>query len=99
MVTDSGQIVVREQWDHPYKEGSSLFRFHISVANILHSHGGHLGTGIKSDLCTLCSFRNHCVSHKTWWEACIQTQNNNLWMLSSDTKQFNLSGLFPGLIK
>ena len=23
MVTDSGQIVVREQWDHPYKEGSS----------------------------------------------------------------------------
>ena len=42
MVTDSGQIVVREQWDHPYKEGSSLFRFHISVANIVqsavHSH-------------------------------------------------------------
>ena len=37
MVTDSGQIVVREQWDHPYKEGSSLFRFHISVANIVQS--------------------------------------------------------------
>ena len=27
MVTDGDQIVVREQWDHPYKEGSSLFRF------------------------------------------------------------------------
>ena len=37
MVTDSGQIAVREQWDHPYKEGSSLFRFHISVANIVQS--------------------------------------------------------------
>ena len=37
MVTDGGQIVVREQWDHPYKEGSSLFRFHISVANIVQS--------------------------------------------------------------
>ena len=37
MVTDSGQIVVREQWDHPYKEGSNLFRFHISVANIVQS--------------------------------------------------------------
>ena len=36
-MTDSGQIVVREQWDHPYKEGSSLFRFHISVANIVQS--------------------------------------------------------------
>ena len=34
MVTDSGQIVVREQWDRPYKDGSSLFRFHFSVANI-----------------------------------------------------------------
>ena len=34
MVTDSDWIVVREQWDHSYKEGSSLFRFHISVANI-----------------------------------------------------------------
>ena len=22
MVTDHGQIVVREQWDHPYKEGT-----------------------------------------------------------------------------
>ena len=31
VVTDSGQIVVREQWNHPYKEGSSLFRFHIST--------------------------------------------------------------------
>ena len=30
-------IVVTEQWDHPYKEGSSLFRFHISVANIVQS--------------------------------------------------------------
>ena len=29
--------MVREQWDHPYKEGSSLFRFHISVANIVQS--------------------------------------------------------------
>ena len=37
MVTDGGQIVVREQWKHPYKEGSSLFRFHISVANIVQS--------------------------------------------------------------
>ena len=37
MVTDSGQIAVREQWNHPYKEGSSLFRFHISVANIVQS--------------------------------------------------------------
>ena len=36
MVTDS-QIVVTEQCDHPYKEGSSLFRFHISVANIVQS--------------------------------------------------------------
>ena len=34
MVTDSGQIVVREQWHHPY---NSLFRFHISVANIVQS--------------------------------------------------------------
>ena len=25
MVTDSGQTVVREQLDHPYKEGSSFF--------------------------------------------------------------------------
>ena len=25
MVTDSCQIVVREQWNHPYKEGSSPF--------------------------------------------------------------------------
>ena len=32
VVTDSGQIAVREQWDHPYKEGSSIF---ISVANIV----------------------------------------------------------------
>ena len=32
MVTDNGQIVVREQWDHPYKERSRLF---ISVANIV----------------------------------------------------------------
>ena len=23
MVTDGGQIVVREQWNHPYKEDSS----------------------------------------------------------------------------
>ena len=39
MVTDNGQIVVREQWNHPYayKEGSNLFRFHISVANIVQS--------------------------------------------------------------
>ena len=37
MVTDGGQRVVREQWKHPYKEGSSLFRFHISVANIVQS--------------------------------------------------------------
>ena len=37
MVTDSGQIVVREQWNHPYKEGSSLFRFQVSVANIVQS--------------------------------------------------------------
>ena len=39
MVTDNGQnlIVVREQWDHPYKERSRLFRFHISVANIVQS--------------------------------------------------------------
>ena len=34
MVTDGGQVVVREQWKHPYKEGSSLF---ISVANIVQS--------------------------------------------------------------
>ena len=34
MVTDSGQIL---QWDHPCKEGSSLFRFIISVANIVQS--------------------------------------------------------------
>ena len=37
VVTDSGQIVVREQWNRPYKEGSSLFRFHFSVANIVQS--------------------------------------------------------------
>ena len=37
MVTDSGKIVAREQWDHPHKEGSSLFRFHFSVANIVQS--------------------------------------------------------------
>ena len=29
--------MVREQRDHPYKEGSSLFRFHISVANTVQS--------------------------------------------------------------
>ena len=37
VVTDSGQIVVREQWDHPYKEGSSLFTLIFSVANIVQS--------------------------------------------------------------
>ena len=39
VVTDNGQIVVREQWNHPYKEGSSLFRFHISdiVQSLQHS--------------------------------------------------------------
>ena len=36
-MTDSGKIVAREQWDHPHKEGSSLFRFHFSVANIVQS--------------------------------------------------------------
>ena len=36
--SDCSLIVVSlEQWDHPYKEGSSLFRFHFSVANILQS--------------------------------------------------------------
>ena len=47
MVTDSGQIV-REQWDHLYKEGSNLFRFHISVANIVQSSVSH---------------SEHCKSH------------------------------------
>ena len=42
MVTDGGQIVVREQWKHPYKEGSSLFRFHISIANIVQSSVSNL---------------------------------------------------------
>ena len=37
LLTDCGQSYYREQWDHPYKEGSSLFRFHFSVANILQS--------------------------------------------------------------
>ena len=36
LLTDCGQSHYREQ-DHPYKEGSSLFRFHFSVANILQS--------------------------------------------------------------
>ena len=47
MVTDSGQIVVREQWDHPYKEGSSLFRFHISVANIGRYESVDCSTGME----------------------------------------------------
>ena len=49
-MSDGGQIVVREQWDHPYKEGSSLFRFHISVANIVqsvHDAGSELNTIIN----------------------------------------------------
>ena len=42
--------MVREQWDHPYKDGSSLFRFHISVANIVqsvHDAGSELNTIIN----------------------------------------------------
>ena len=54
MVTDSGQIVVREQWDHPYKEGSSLFRFHISVANIVQSSVDMVGHGSSDHLTTPC---------------------------------------------
>ena len=48
VVTDSGQIVVREQWDHPYKEGSSLFRFHISVAILFTEDCRLLGTKIAT---------------------------------------------------
>ena len=35
MVTDSGQIVVREQWDHPYKEGSSFSDFGAILCTVL----------------------------------------------------------------
>ena len=60
MVTDSSQIVVREQWNRPYKEGSSLFRFHISVANIVQSS---VDTSF-TELAQVITVKNTCT-HRT----------------------------------